>query len=106
MSAAHAQLVDLAERQLELADAGSWDELAAAMEQWGRTAAALPAVAAPDAREPLTRLAELHDQLRARLATGRADTARELGALHRGRGAVRGYQAAALVPGGQVDGAA
>jgi len=106
VSRAHAQLVVLAEQQLELAVAGRWDELAAAMEDWGRAAASLPAVPPEEARGSLTRLVDVHGQLSGRLAAGRAETADELRALQRGRGAVRGYQAAALAPGGQIDGAA
>ena len=106
MSAAHHQLLVLAERQLALADAGRWDELPAAMEAFGRHAAALPAVAPPSAAEPLRRAAVIVARVEERLRAGRLECARELAALRRGRGAVRSYGGSALMPGGQVDGSA
>jgi hypothetical protein len=106
VSAGHSELLALLERQVELADADRWDELVVAMDEWRERAGTLPPAAPAAAREPLARLAEAHDRLQARLTAARAATALELRALHRARGAVRGYEAAALVPGGQVDGSA
>ena len=106
MSAAHDQLLVLAERQLSLADAGRWDELPAAMEAFGRHAAALPDVAPASAADPLREAAEVVSRVEERLRAGRLECARELARLRRGRGAVRSYGRAALTPGGQVDGTA
>lgn len=106
MSTAHSDLLVLLQRQLALVDAGRWDDLTTAMKEWSDRAHSLPAVASTDARAPLQQLVATHAQLQQRLIAARRDAARELEALARGRGAVRGYQAAALVPGGQVDGAA
>ena len=106
MSVAHQELLGLAERQLQLAEAGRWDELPAAMEHFARRAAALPAVAPPSAAQPLRRAAEVVAQVEGLLRAGRLDCARELSQLQRGRGAVRSYGGAALVPGSQVDGTA
>ena len=106
MSAAHQQLLVLAERQLALADAGRWDELPAAMELFGRHAAALPAVAPTSAGDVLRRAAAIVARVEERLRAGRLECARELAQLRRGRGAVRSYGGADLTPGGQVDGTA
>jgi hypothetical protein len=96
------QLVARAERELALAREGRWEELAAAGAERARLAAALPAPA-PALRPLLERLAAAQDELTALLTAARADTARELGALRRGRGAVRGYAAVAAARGGWVD---
>ena len=106
MSAAHAELLGLAERQLSLADAGHWDELLAAMEHFARRAAALPAVAPASAAPALRRAAHVVAQVEARLRAARIECGRELSQLQRGRGAVRGYGGAVLTPGSQVDGTA
>ena len=106
MSAAHEQLLVLAERQLSLADAGRWDELPAAMEAFDRHAAALPGVAPASAAHALRRAAAIVAGVEERLRAGRLECARELARLRRGRRAVRSYGAGALAPGGQVDGTA
>jgi hypothetical protein len=106
VSAAHRELLGVAERQLALTDAGRWDELPAAMEEFGRRAAALPAVAPASAADCLRRAAELVASVEERLRAGRLTCARELAQLQRGRGAVRSYGGAALAPGSQVDGTA
>ena len=106
MSAAHEQLLGLAERQLSLADAGRWDELVVAMEHFARRAATLPAVAPPSASDALRRAAEIVARVEDRLRAGRLECARELSRLQRGRGAVRSYGGADLTPGSQVDGTA
>ena len=95
-------LLARAEGELALAREGRWEELAAAGAERARRAAALPAPA-PQARPVLERLALVQQQLTAQLTAARAQTARELGTLSRGRGAVRGYAAAAGGPGGWVD---
>jgi hypothetical protein len=87
-----------AERELELAAAGRWEELAAAAAERVRAATSLGP--APAAAEPiLRRLAFLQDELGAIVLAARADTARELTGLHRGRGAVQGYAAPAALGG-------
>ena len=57
----------------------------------------------PQARPLLERLALVQEQLTALLTAARAETARELGTLNRGRGAVRGYAPVAGAAGGWVD---
>ena len=106
MSAAHQDLLGVAERQLALADAGRWDELPAAMEDFARRAASLPAVAPSSAADALRHAAEIVARVDERLRAGRLTCARELSQLQRGRGAVRSYGSAALTPGSQVDGTA
>jgi len=95
-------LLARAEGELALAREGRWDELAAAGAERARLAAALPAPA-PQARPLLERLALVQQQLTALLTAARAETARELGTLSRGRGAVRGYAPVAGAAGGWVD---
>jgi hypothetical protein len=98
-------LLARAERELALAREGRWDELAEAGAERTRLAAALPAPARA-VRPLLERLALVQEQLTALLAAARAETARELATLDRGRGAVRGYGRAGRqpgAPGGWVD---
>ena len=98
-------LLARAERELALAREGRWEELAAAGAERTRVAAALPAPV-PAVGPLLERLALVQDQLTALLEAARAETARELGTLSRGRGAVRGYGRAGLdqsARGGWVD---
>ena len=106
MSAAHRELLGLAKRQLALADAGRWDELPAAMEDFARRAASLPAVPPSSAAGSLRRAADIVARVEERLRAGRLTCGRELSQLQRGRGAVRSYGGAALAPGSQVDGTA
>ena len=106
MSAAHESLLALAERQLQLAGEERWEELVPVMEEWQRRTSALTRPAPPSAARALARAAEIVALVSDGLRAGRMDVARELASLQRGRGAVRGYQAAALEPGGQIDGAA
>jgi hypothetical protein len=89
-----AELADLAERELGLARAGRWGEVAACSEERVRRAAALPATPPVQARPELERLAACQDALIALLSGARAGVARELAALRRGRTAARGYGAA------------
>ncbi len=106
MSAAHRQLLVLAERQLELADGGRWPELLAVMEEFARRAAALPAAAPASAADALERAVAIVARVEERLRAERLRCARELAQLQRGRGAVRSYSGAALTPGSRVDGSA
>jgi len=95
-------LLARAERELVLAHEGRWEELAVAGAERTRLAAGLPAPA-PAVRPVLERLALVQEQLTALLSAARAETARELGLLSRGRGAVRGYKPVAAARGGWVD---
>jgi hypothetical protein len=95
-------LLGRAERELALAHEGRWEELATAGAERARLAAGLPAPP-PAARPLLERAALVQAELTALLVSARAQTARELGTLSRGRGAVRGYAPVTGVPGGWVD---
>ena len=95
-------LLARAERELELAREGRWEQLAAAGTERTRFAATLPAPV-PAVRPLLERLALVQDQLTALVTAARAETARELGTLSRGRGAVRGYAPVSAPRGGWVD---
>ena len=85
-----AALVTLAERELELALEGRWEE---AMEASTRRLEASLALGTPPAaaRPHLERLLELQQQITAGLTVARAHTARQLGDMNRGRVAMRGY---------------
>jgi hypothetical protein len=83
-----------AERQL--AAEGRWDELAASTAERVRLAVAL-GPAPRQARLVLEALAAVQDELTATLLQARAETARELADVGRGRGAVAGYAATAQV---------
>ncbi len=104
MTGTHEELLGIAEHQLELAEAGRWDELPAAMELFARRAATLPAVPPPSAAGVLRRAAQVAARVEELVRAGRMETARDLSRLQRGRGAVRSYEAGALERGGQVDG--
>ena len=95
-------LLARAEGELALAREGRWEELAAAGAERARLAAVMPAPPS-QARPLLERLALVQEQLTALLTAARAETARELGTLSRGRGAVRGYAPVAGAAGGWVD---
>jgi hypothetical protein len=81
-----------AERRL--AAEGRWEELASSTAERVRLAAAL-GPAPRQARLVLEALAVVQDELTATLRQARAETARELAGVGRGRGAVAGYAAAA-----------
>jgi hypothetical protein len=102
VTAAWQDLLARAERELALAAEGRWEELAEAGAERVRLAVTLPPPS-PEARPLLERLSEVQDELTAALVAARAETARELGALDRGRGAVRGYASAPAGAGGWVD---
>jgi len=94
VSAVYLDLLARAERELALARAGRWDELASAAQDSARRAAALPATPPPAARAALERLAAVRAELHDLLAAAREETGAELRRLRQGRGAVRGYGAA------------
>jgi hypothetical protein len=86
-----ADVVALAERELELVRGGDAEALPAAMERRARLSAALGAAPRP----VLERLVELQRQIVVELTLARDEVMRELRALDRGRSAVRGYRASA-----------
>jgi hypothetical protein len=99
-----AHAVELAERELALVHAGEWDLVAELSAERSTHNASLPT---PGPRPMLERLAALEAELSAARKGARETTVRELGALRRGRGAMRGYAgAAAPSVGGWVDHAA
>jgi hypothetical protein len=88
------QLVALAERELALVREGRIEELPATQDERDRLAVSLGR-APVSARPQLERLAAIQEQILVELTLARAALGRELGALRRGRDAVRGYRAAA-----------
>jgi len=101
------RLLELAQRELALARAGSWEELELATLERGELVATLPTSAPASAREALLATQRVQDQLLEVLGAARDSAARELAHLQRGRGAARGYGGAAARSAAQhVDGAA
>jgi hypothetical protein len=99
------QLLALAESELELIRGGDVEQLPDAIAARAQLAATLgqpPATARP----VLERLAAVQHQIVVELTLARDEVVRELGALRRGRGAVRGYRSAAGPAAGQIDGSA
>ena len=92
-TAPYERLVAIAELEANLVASGAWEDLPAVARERDASLAALPAVAPAAARPQLERLAGLQGLITAALASARTDTARELGSLSDGRGAVRGYAA-------------
>jgi hypothetical protein len=86
-----AELVALAEQELELIRDGRWDEVPAA---GARRLSAAQALGDPpvQARTHLERLLELQHEIHAGLSTGRAFTLQKLSKLDRGHTALRGYR--------------
>jgi hypothetical protein len=80
----------LAERELELVRGGDAEALPAAIAERARLSATLGQAPRP----VLERLAEVQHQIVVELTLAREEILRELGALQRGRSAVRGYRAA------------
>jgi hypothetical protein len=92
-----AELVALAERELELVRDGRWEDVPAASAQ--RLSAAQSLGAPPHAAGPhLERLVELEAEIHAGLSIGRAFTLQKLGNLQRGETALRGYHGGAPRP--------
>jgi hypothetical protein len=81
----------LAERELELVRGGDAEALPAAIEERARVTAAL----GTPPRPVLERLIAVQEQIVVELTLARDEVVRELGALERGRSAVRGYRASA-----------
>jgi hypothetical protein len=101
----YAQLLGLAERELELIRGGDIEALPAAIEQRAQIAATLGPPPA-SARADLERLQAVQQQIIVELTLAGAEIVRELGTLRRGRGAVEGYRFAAGQATGSVDGIA
>jgi hypothetical protein len=92
----YAELVALAERELEHARAGRWEDLArtsSARVELASTLGAPPASAEPHLR----RLLALNERIVPLIASGRAFTGRKLATLRRGQRALSGYGATATV---------
>jgi hypothetical protein len=86
-----ADVLALAERELELVRGGDAEALPAAIEQRARVTASLGAPPRP----VLERLIEVQRQIVVELTLARDEVVRELRSLDRGRSAVRGYRASA-----------
>jgi hypothetical protein len=86
------ELLARANAERTLAAEGRWEELAACTAERVRIAATL-GPAPVGARLTLEALAVVQRELTATLEYHRAQTRRELGGLHTGRGAVAGYAA-------------
>jgi hypothetical protein len=99
-------LAALADRELGLARDGRWEEAQALSAERDALAPALPAPG-PGDRAALELLVALQEQIVVEYTLARDAVAREISALTRGRGAVRGYAGAgAARPAGRVDDAA
>ena len=98
-------MLALAERELELVRGGDLEALPDAIAERARLAATLSA--APAAARPVVeRLVAVQEQIVVELMLARAGLVRELGALRRGRGAMRGYAGTAAPRASLVDGSA
>jgi hypothetical protein len=85
-----AELVELAELELELVRDGRWEELPAATAHRLNASQALATPPAA-ARPQLERLVELQRDIHVGLSSGRAFTLKKLGSMSRGQTAMRGY---------------
>ena len=88
---AYDALADLAERELELVNAGAVDRLSELHAQRRAIVATLPATPPATARPALERAAKLHERVTAALEGRLRDTGAELRKLTHGRTAMRGY---------------
>ena len=85
-----AELVELAESELDLIRDSRWEDVPAASAH--RLSAALALGTPPaGARPHLERLAELQRDIHVGLSAGRAFTLKKLGSMSRGQTAMRGY---------------
>ena len=94
---AFADLAVLADRELALARERRWEEAAELRERRDALARTAPAPRAED-RPALELLVSLQEQIVVECTLARDAVARELAALRRGRGAVRGYRSSAAAP--------
>jgi hypothetical protein len=93
----YADLAVLADRELARVREARWEEAAALSAERDALAGAL-GPAAPEDRPALELLIALQEQLVVEVTLARDAAARELAAVSRGRGAVRGYRSAAAGP--------
>ena len=91
MLSGYASLVELAERELELVQAGELEALPALWEERRATVGELPHVPPAQAREPLERAAELQGRTTALLEEHRSATGAEMRRLVEGRAAMHSY---------------
>ena len=100
-----AQLLALAERELELIRGGDIERLPDAIQERAKLAASLGQAPA-SARPVLERVEAVQQQIIVELTLAGAEIVRELGTLRRGRGAVDAYRFAAGPGAPLVDGSA
>jgi hypothetical protein len=98
-------LAVLADRELGLVRAGRWEEARALADERDALAPGMPSPR-PEDRAALELLVALQEQLVVECTLARDAAAREMAALNRGRGAVRGYASTTAPPAARVDGAA
>jgi hypothetical protein len=91
VSAAYAQLLELAELELELVRAADYEGAASAQERRAALAAQLPATPPAEAGPLLEALARVQEQVERALERDMAQAASELQAVRRGRHAVQAY---------------
>jgi hypothetical protein len=87
----YAAIVELAERELQLATDGRLEDLCALAPMWDELTTALPQQPPAHARGPLERAAELQDRTRTALLTRQAEMLCELRATARASRAADGY---------------
>ena len=106
MSDPYVALASLAERELELVNAGELAALTALQDERRELVAGLPAVAPASARPALERAAALQVRTTAALADGMREVGSELDRIDRGRSTVRRYGGTAPAAAKLVDRAA
>ncbi len=84
-------LLELIERELELAGEGRFEELARVSQASAALVASLPETPPASAREPLERAALIQRRLTIELLRGRETVLLALAEIERGRRAARGY---------------
>jgi hypothetical protein len=87
----YAAILELAERELQLARDGRIDDLRSLAPQWDALAAELPAVPPPSARGPLERAVALHARTNATLLSLREAMLCDLRTTARASRAAHGY---------------
>ena len=96
--AAYHRLVELAETECALSQAGHADELTALQVEWADAMDALPAVPLAGAKPLLRRALALSAQAQLALTAGMSELQRELGQAGRSRAVGRAYTPAASGP--------
>ena len=97
-SAPYDELLELLERELELAAEGRFDEVAEVAARRAELAASLPVTPPASARTALERAAELQHRLTIELVRGRETVLLALAEIERARAAARGYGPRRLAP--------